>query len=211
MRDRALTPFLFWACLLLPASAAGAGIAPPRAPADGLKAGALVTTAVPGLPGGAREFELVLLPESGPPIQVTPELPAGVREVTWRVPRTFARRVRLAVRCGGAHDERQSPPSEPFELAPLTGAELARLVAGAADRITWDARSTPPPGWTTAGGRDVLAQADPLSREAEPVSSPDLALPAADRPCDLEDDTLHDRPLAHRTSSRQSVFTPLRN
>lgn len=210
MRNRVLTLFLLLVGLLSPRFATGAGFAPP-APADGLTAGALVTTTLVPLPRGVHEFELVLLPDSGPAVQVTPELPAGVREVTWRVPRTLSRRFRLAVRFGGAHDERQSEPSEPFELAPLRAEELARLVAGETDRILWNTGTAVPPGLAPAGDKDQLADSDSRAREAETVSGPCLLQPSADVPRELQNCNEHDRPIVHQSFNRTPAWTPLRN
>src|SRR5512142_1022904 len=110
MRAHALTLVLLAPLLLAARPARATGLDGPAAPAGPLAPGALVVTRV-ALPAWAREFELVLLPETGAPIQVSPELPAGVREVAWRLPYTYGRTARLVVRVGGPGREAVSPPS----------------------------------------------------------------------------------------------------
>lgn len=82
-----------------------ASFAPPLPPAGATPPGAVVVTALPELPAGAYEFELFLVPDAGAPIRVSAELPAGAREVHWRMPAVAARGARLVLRAGGEHAE----------------------------------------------------------------------------------------------------------
>ncbi|MFN8586699.1 MAG: hypothetical protein U0704_02770 [Candidatus Eisenbacteria bacterium] len=123
--------------LLVPGSAlAGALVLPAlEAPASALHPGQEVVTPIPPLPAEVREFELVLVPDVGPAVQVTAECLAGVREVRWRVPRLTGTSARLVLRAGSAREEFASPPSariafsaaalSPFDAAAWLGDAVA--------------------------------------------------------------------------------------
>jgi hypothetical protein len=70
-------------------------------------------------PGGANRLDRLRL-----------ELPAGAREVRWRMPAVAARRARLVLRAGGEGGEWESAPSAPFALAALPEGELSRVLQG---------------------------------------------------------------------------------
>lgn len=128
MRSHFARLVLLAALLTCPRPSGAVRLPAPPAPDQAVRAGDEVVTIVPALPAGAREFELLLVPESGAEIQVSPELPAGVHEVRWRVPRTAARSARLVLRAGGEQAEWESPASESFELVPNSAAATGGLV-----------------------------------------------------------------------------------
>lgn len=196
-----------------PGPAPAAPFAPPVPPAGATPAGAFVVTALPELPAGAYEFELFLVPDAGAPIQVSAELPAGAREVRWRMPAVAARGARLVLRAGGEGREWESAPSARFALAPLPAGEHARLLRGeseAGERLESSA------GAAGAGLR-AAPRAPALSASATPAcvaeSSPaPLAAPAESAQARPEARRREPRPAAsHRTRSTTPAFTPLRN
>ena len=128
---RLLAALLVSLALVAGAGHAGAApFAPPVSPAGVVPVGALVVTELPPLPAGAYEFELFLVPDAGAPVRVSAELPAGAREVRWRMPAVAARSARLVLRAGGDGAEWESAPSAPFALAELPVGELSRILGG---------------------------------------------------------------------------------
>ena len=211
MFKRVLEAVLLCTCLLLPRQAAAAALCLPCAPGASPAPGSTVCTPVPPLPAGVREFELVLLPESGPAIQLSPELPAGVREVRWRMPRIAGRTARLAFRFGEPHREWQSPASEAFTLAPPSAADLLRLVTGEDARDTWAGDGAPAPGWAARGDRHVIFDGDAPARFADEPDDACLAVPARECAHELPDDTAGPLVCTPSAQPRRPRFTPLRN
>jgi hypothetical protein len=213
MRTRLPVLLVLAAALSMARAAFASPVPAPAAPADGLRPGAEVTTVVPELPQGAREFELVLLPEGGEPIQMTPELPAGARAVRWRMPRTCASRARLVVRSGDAHDEWRSQASAAFALATPGPDELAQLIAGCAGiGARWDLAGDPATALGDARAPEHLAPAYPLPHAAPAPAAPALTIP--DLACSA---LVHDAgapsgaPPDIPTFSSAASFRPLRN
>ncbi len=199
--------------LVLPCRpAVAAGLPAPAAPAGALAPGMLVRTAAPALPAGVREFELLLLPESGPVVRLSRELPVGTREVAWRVPRVAAGSVRLAWRYGGAHFEGESARSARLAIVgvSLSALEFARFVAGR-DVAEVSTRT----GALTGAFAPTESRIE-LLREcfevAEPGSAPSvLPAPPVARPADVP--LCGARPCAATflAVARTPEFTPLRN
>lgn len=184
----------------------------PEAPGIPLRPGTEVTTRIPALAPGAHEFELVLVPESGPAIAVSPELPAGVRVVRWRVPGIGAGRVRLVVRSGGAHDEWTSEPSAAFALEPLAPADDWSLRAGTSAQTAWRGTGAPLPDAMRANtGRASYAAALSAPFAAPAPETPAVVPPACvvSRACPLEPGAALE-PVA-RPASPARIFTPMRN
>jgi hypothetical protein len=211
MRVPLATLLVAAACALLSLPATAAAMAPPAAPAARVVPGAMVVTAVPVLPPGAREFELLLLPDSGPAIRVSPETPAGAREIRWRVPRLIAHRLRLVLRAGGENMEWESAPSAPFALAPPAAGELGRLIAGRSEagyRI--ERPGAPPSGLSSAADRDEIVAASTPPRAIQAPSAPGVAQRTAALFDCLRGRLAHAAPRASRTTLRSPAFTPLR-
>lgn len=200
------------ATLIAPVVTHAASLPAPAPPRDGVHPGDLVVTAIPVLPAGAREFELLLLPDDGRAIAVSPELPAGVRSVTWRMPRTFSGRARLALRVGTAHDERETAPSEAFSLAPLAPADFLLLVSGRAEIRAWSSgsialRST----LTSADSPDEWTCAAPAPQAAPPPPAPAIPLPERARAVFASESCAPPSPSIQNTFARTLAWTPLRN
>jgi hypothetical protein len=213
MRTRLPVMLALAAALFVGRTALAAPIPAPAAPSDGLRPRAEVTTIVPELPRGAREFELVLMPEGGEPIQVTPELPAGAREVRWRMPRTYASRARLLVRSGSARDEWRSDASDAFALGAPEPGDLAMLIAGRAGIGDWrelDAMLAPALDDSRTPQR--LAPALPTPPAAPVPMAPALTIPDPDRSAFVHDVGASSGVHPEQTTrSSAASFRPLRN
>jgi hypothetical protein len=193
-------------------AAATPGIPAPAAPQFAARPGEEIVTTIPGLPAGAREFELVLLPDGGAPIQVSPETPAGVRTVRWRMPRTYAGHARLELRSGGEREEWSSEPSAPFALAPMPPAEFARLVAGAAETRAWPERvRSACAALDAASGREEVFRAGAAVRAAEPPPAPALELPSPSGKTIVAAGESRPAPPIRSNQSQAPSFRPLRN
>lgn len=193
-----------------PASAAT--LPAPNAPVRALAAGEEVVTPVPPLPAGIEELELLLVPERGPAVRVSRELPAGTTAIRWRVPAIASRSARLVLRAGGEAREIESAPSAAFALAPLPAAELDRARRGRSDAghaLASLAGAVRPRSLRAPD--DAIAPARTLAHAVE-SSAPALFLPrattrafapaAGDPPAPLADP---------HVLARSPEFTPLRN
>jgi hypothetical protein len=211
MRPFALA--LLAAAALSAASRARADVlASPPSPAGIVSAGQEIVTPVPSLPADVREFELVLLPESGAPVRLTAEIQVGATEIRWRMPKVAATHARLALRFGAAHSESQSSPSASFEIAPLPARELDALRAGRSEagyRIeTAGAART---GIAPSPTRTVLAAARASASAVEGPPGPALgALPRRQHPATDTDDITAPAPSAE-PEARLARTSPLRN
>lgn len=201
------------ALVALAAPALAAPFAAPAAPAGPVAPGALVVTALPELPAGSYEFELFLLPEGGVPIRVSAELPAGTREVRWRMPAVAARRARLVLRAGSEDAERESAPSAAFVLAQLPEGELSRLRRGQSEagaRVQSSAGAAAS-GIAEAPGAPSLSAATTPDSDADPAPAP-LAAPGESVTGFGSARTVRARPApAHEPRSNTPARTPLRN
>jgi hypothetical protein len=193
--------------------ALAAPFAPPAPPAGVVRPGTVVVTRLPALPIGAEEFELFLVPDSGSPIRVSAELPAGAREVHWRMPAVAARHARLVLRAGGEHAEWESAPSAPFALAALPASELARVLRGRSEAggHVESSAGAADSGLRAAPEAPSLAPGASLACVAEP-SPPPIAAPGENgvarrdaAPCDAHP------ACTHRARSNSPAFKPLRN
>ena len=198
------------ALLLGPSGALAARASAPAPPAMAVHAGDAITTAIPTLPAGAREFELVLLPEGGPEIQLSAELAAGVREVTWRMPRTYATRARLVLRSGDARDEWRSEPSAEFTLAALSPNEWLRLACGGAETRAWkECGGASAAALAGDARRDELSPGDAALQAAPSPPSPDLDTPACERVAFERDADAPEARVFAPTFQRTPAFRPL--
>jgi hypothetical protein len=205
--------------LALLALVAGAGhalaapFAPPRAPAGVVPPGTVVVTPLPALPADANEFELFLVPDAGAPIRVSAELPAGAREVRWRMPAVAASHARLVLRAGGEHFERESAPSAPFALASLPADEFLRVLRGRSEsgaRIESFAGAAAT-GLCAAPRAPSLSPGGAPACVAEPAPPP-IAAPAENVAPRLDAAACGARPAsALRVRSNTPARTPLRN
>ena len=172
--------FALVAALLIARGAGAASLPAPPAPTAPVPPGAVVVTAAPTLPAGVEEFELLLVPESGPAIRVSAETRAGTRAIRWRMPAVASRRARLVWRVGGEQGEWESEPSAAFELAPLPEGERDRVLQGRSEAgvaiesapgasVARFGVSTPPPVFSCGG--------EPAG--AVESTAPPLALPRA--------------------------------
>lgn len=175
-----------------------------EAPASALHPGQEVVTAIPPLPAEVREFELVLVPDAGPAVQVSAECEAGAREVRWRVPRFLGTSARLVLRAGSAREEFASAPSARLRIA--TG------IAAPFDASAWLGDSASPP--PALGARDAgeFAPGGLLPHSAEEPDDGDAAEApsAADAPLTSFITLVRERSVRF-THDRQPRFTPLRN
>lgn len=184
--------------LLLPA---------PGVPAAPLLAGQEVVTVIPALPAEVREFELVLVPDVGPAVQVSAECEVGAREVRWRVPRLSGTSARLVLRAGSEHDEFASVPS-----APLVLVESSSRFAPAFDASAWLGERDSRPASFGSGAASTLADGGPLAGAAEAPDDGDAAeAPACEHAPLVTITAFHRDVPALPTSDRQPRFTPLRN
>lgn len=131
--------------------------------------GAVVRTTVPALPAGAHEFELVLVLDDGSAMAVSPELPAGVTTVAWRVPNVSVRGARLQVRVGGERWERALASSEAFVIRADAQRPLGDRFA-----VAW----SPGPSGAWMSERPG-ASFDPLASDDDALVEPDDASPDA--------------------------------
>lgn len=200
------------ALVLGPGPARAQDPAAPAPPVGEVRAGAEIVTIVPRLPAGATEFELVLLPESGPAIQVSPELPVGSIDVCWRMPHTFGRTARLAVRWGAPGCESQTPPSAAFALASPGADDVADLIALKSDAARWpECEAASLPGFASGADPATLGQPLTFIRAIAPHASAMPTRPAR-APGTLgfqNDDDAASPSCAPR--SRAPAFRPLRN
>jgi hypothetical protein len=209
------TPLLA-ACLLalLAGSAVAApALVPPEPPAGVVAPGQVVVTTLPAMPRGAEEFELLLLPESGPPVRLTPEQRVGPRTVRWRMPAVAGHRARLVLHAGDEHDEWESAPSAPFALAGLPASELPRLLRGRSE-AGWPLEpgdGPAPAGLAAAPDAPSLVPGRALASAVEPPPAPVIApAPGASVPFDVAS------PFARTTVvvallANTPAFRPLRN
>jgi hypothetical protein len=193
--------------------ALAAPFAPPAPPAGVVQPGAMVVTALPPLPAGAREFELFLLPDSGTPIRVSAELPAGAREVRWRMPAVAAGHARLVLRAGGEHFELESAPSASFALARLPADELLRVLRGRSEagaRIESCAGAAAT-GLSAAANAPSLSPGSSLAYVAERSPAP-IPAPGESAVARMDAATRDARPAnTLHARSNTPAFTPLRN
>jgi hypothetical protein len=211
---RTLVLLLLAASALAFARPAGARDLPaPAAPSGPVSAGAWIETPVPRLPAGIEEFELVLLPESGPAIRVSPETRAGAASVRWRMPAVAAGHARLAWRMGGEEGEFESAPSPAFALAPLPGDELARVRSGRSEagaRVTSLAGARPA-ALEGAADDPVIVAGGATAAAVEPVP-PALARPHTDAILHARDEApAPARPATRDDDSHRPGRVPLRN
>lgn len=162
-------------CLTL-ASRAGAfpGISSPGT----VTGGESVRTVVPKLPAGAREFELELVLDDGSERAVSPELPAGVTVVTWRVPNVPVRGARLRLRVGGEHWERELALSNAFDIR-------ADAHRPADERVTLAWSPGPIREWMTGSPRASL---DLLAADDAALVEPDDGSPGAPLSAAMDDE-----------------------
>lgn len=210
---RATTALALLAALLLaPAAGRAAALPAPAPPAGGIRAGDEVVTCVPRLPDGATEFELVLLPDQGPTIQVCPETPAGVREVRWRMPRLSVPRARLVLRAGGENVEWESPASAAFDLAARDAGLPAWLAAlNSPSAVSFDAASRSWSGLRSASTDPDLYAGGAGPRALPPPGSPALTPPADTRAQDTDSRPESAPVMGRRIMPRVPTTIPLRN
>ncbi len=199
--------------LLLAPSASRASVLPsPVPPAGTVRPGDEVLTRVPTLPDNATEFELVLVPDEGPVIQVCPETPAGVREVRWRVPRMAALRARLVLRAGGEGGEWESPCSEAFGIEPCD-AGLPAWLSGRRSpaAVSFDGFKRSWSGLRAVPGTPELSDGRAGACAVPPPDSPVLT-PPADSPIGTADSPSEPMPSQGRSiRPRIPTTIPLRN
>ena len=168
MRTLPLAVLALLASFVGPLPARAVEVCAPLPPAGIVRTGDTVRTVVPHLPAGTREFELVLVREDGREIQVSPELPAGVRDVAWRMPRTAGFRARLALRIGGEGTESRSPRSAWFRLAPPAAEDVRRLAAGGEESpASFGAGTECPAGMRGASRPEAISPGAPAPVAAE--------------------------------------------
>ena len=185
---------------MLLAGAALAGTIPsPEPPAMLVFPGATVVTRLPALPAGIGEVELLLLPEGGAPVRVSPERSAGVREIRWRMPLVAAPRARLVLQAGDRDAEWRSEPSAPFALGPLPASELSRLLAGRSE--------AGPPALEAELPRAGL-DAGPARSELSLAGSTACALAAPDAPAVPEGSAAGPRRAVPRAEPRPRLRAP---
>ena len=214
MRPLAAMLTALLAALAFAGPAAAAPMPAPVPPGAAIAPGSIVVTAVPELPAGAEEFELLLVPDAGPAVRVSPETPAGARVVRWRMPALAARSARLVWRTGGERYERESAPSAAFALAPLPAGEDARVLQGRSEAGTTLGASTcadATPGMSAAGKRTTLGTGAPLpgNGEVTPVAAT-MRAPGASCPGSGRDHDLHAQSPGTRAGSSRVARVPLR-
>jgi len=211
---RPLAALLVSFALVAGAGRAGAAtLAPPVPPAGLVPVGAFVVTELPPLPQGAYEFELFLVPDAGAPVRVSSELPAGAREVRWRMPAVAARSARLVLRAGGDGAEWESAPSAPFALAELPAGELGRILGGRSEAGTELESSAGAAGAGLSATPDAPSLSSSMTVGSDAESSPG-PLGAPDEDAHMKHDARMTcaRPTsALRTRSNSPARTPLRN
>jgi hypothetical protein len=208
-----LPTILALAALALPPGHAWAQApAAPAPPVGEVRVGAEIVTLVPRLPAGTTEFELVLLPESGPAIQVSPEMRAGAIDVHWVMPRVYGRTARLALRYGGPGHESRSEPSAAFVLAAPGADEVADLIALRSGAARWpECESGPVPGFAPAADHPDLAALPARIRAIAPEVPAILPPPASPAAGPGFQDASRETTPSGTPRSRAPAFRPLRN
>ncbi len=210
---RALSALALLATLLLaPSPGRAAALPAPLAPASAVRSGDEVVTPVPPLPEGVTEFELVLVPDEGPTIQVCAEQRAGVREVRWRVPRLAASRAHLVLRAGGEHAEWESPRSTRFDIAP-EDSDVPAWLAGlrSPSALDFDGSSRTWSGFGPAPGAPELSAAGAGPCALPPPAPPALTPPADTRAPAIDSPTDSAPPPGRTVPPRVPTTFPLRN
>ncbi|MCC6350704.1 MAG: hypothetical protein IT347_14050 [Candidatus Eisenbacteria bacterium] len=212
MRPR--SPALTLLALLLAGAAWSAPRIPAVAPPPSARAGGEYVTALPELPAGVDECELLLLPDdgSGRAIRLTPEREADDGPLRWRMPRVHASRARLVLRAGGRFGETESAPSEYFAIEAGAPQEPAEVLRGEAE-IAWHFGEE---GGGRAealrsSGAAFFAGAARMHASAPRPRGPLAGLPEAGQQAGALLEVPKESPPPAPPTSRRPAFVPLRN
>jgi hypothetical protein len=210
MRPVILVLLLAGACAATPAWSAPrlAPVSPPPV----ANAGDWYETRLPGLPPGTDEVELVLVPDDGRAVQLSPEQQVPGGPLRWRMPHTTCRHARLVLRAGGPWGEIESEPSAAFAVRPDLPPALAELLRGRAE-LAWQfgdgATAAGPALWPP--GAATYGEGGPLAATAGDESSPEAGLPGRASFVLVSTDVGAPPFRAAAPHSRQPRFVPLRN
>jgi len=203
---------LLAALLLAPAAGRANSVPAPAAPLDGVRVGDVVVTPVPPLPPGAHEFELLLVPETGRPVQVGPETRAGAREVRWRVPHLSARRARLVLRAGGEGAEWESPASAWFDVATVTSAlPIWQSLLDSPSAVSFETMSRDDSGFAPDPATPSLSAGASRPNAMPPPGSPALTPPADAHAHEVGSRSESATARGRRIMRRAPTTIPLRN